>query len=100
MAGAAMASPSVAKLSSGQHGEIATILPGGQKVSGVRVAAGAVEVGVVARWVPSLQALADQIHAALGTVVTDRTVVLHIDDIVPPHDTNDQTSGSAAVAPL
>ena len=49
VASAALACPSVAGMSGGAIGEVASYLPG-RRVTGVRVKDGEVEVHVVARW--------------------------------------------------
>jgi hypothetical protein len=81
------ACPGVVQLSDGRHGEVATYLPGGQRVGGVRVVGGGVEVHVIAGWVRSLPELADQVRIALCPIVVNRPVMVAIDDVVSAEGT-------------
>jgi hypothetical protein len=76
----ALAQPGVARLSSGHAAEVATYLPG-RRVTGVRLTDDAVEVHIVARWVPSLPDLAQRVRESLTAVAGRRKVVVFIDDL-------------------
>jgi hypothetical protein len=80
IAEAVAACPSVSRLSGGRFGEVATYLPG-RRVTGIRVATGAIEVHVVALWVPSLLAISDEVRTALASLELGRPVQLFIDDV-------------------
>ena len=75
-----LAQPGVARLSGGPAGVVGTYLPG-HRVPGVRLAERDIEVHVVARWVSSLPALADQLRAAVTPLARGRSVSVYIDDI-------------------
>jgi hypothetical protein len=83
IAAATTACPSVARMSAGDLGEVATYLPG-RRVEGVRISDDGVEVHVVARWDVSLPAAADEIREALKRVVGDLPVSVFIDDVETP----------------
>jgi len=72
--------PGVARLSGGKNGEVATYLPG-RRVSGVRITDAAVEIHLVARWVPSLPDLADDLRAAIAPMAGNRLVGVFIEDV-------------------
>jgi hypothetical protein len=74
---------SVAALSGGAGGEVATYLRG-RRVTGVRLRDDEVEVHVVARWTSPLSAVGDEVRAMLRPLVGDVPVSLHIDDIQSP----------------
>jgi NADH dehydrogenase FAD-containing subunit len=76
--------PTVARLSAGSTGaEVATYLPG-RRVRGVRVAAGTVEVHVVARWPAVLPEVGDAVRSAATPLVGGRAVEVVIDDLEVP----------------
>jgi hypothetical protein len=83
IAAATTACRSVARMSAGDLGEVATYLPG-RRVEGVRMTDDGVEVHVVARWDVSLPAAADEIRDALKPVVGDLPVSVFIDDVDTP----------------
>jgi hypothetical protein len=83
IAAATAACPSVARMSAGDVGEVATYLPG-RRVEGVRMTDDGVEVHVVARWDVSLPAAADEIRDALKAVVGGAPVSVFIDDVETP----------------
>lgn len=74
------AQPGVARLSGGPAGVVGTYLPG-HRVPGVRLAEREIEVHVVARWVSSLPALAEQLRSAVTPLAAGRSVSVYIDDI-------------------
>jgi hypothetical protein len=76
------ACPTVARLSSGPLGTIATHLPN-HRVEGLRVADESVEVHVVARWNMTVAQLSDEVRAALAPH-TSLPVALHVDDLEDP----------------
>jgi hypothetical protein len=79
----AAACSSVARLSGGVVGEVATYLPG-SRVPGVRVAAGFVEVHVVSRWDVPVAALAAEVRAAVAPAARGVEVAVFVDDIELP----------------
>ena len=83
IAAAVRACPAVAGLHSGRYGEVATYLPG-RAVVGVRVSDGNVSVHVVGRYPASITEIADQVRAAVGTVVADRSVSVTVEDLAAP----------------
>ena len=74
---------SVARLSGGQFGEVATFLPG-RRVRGVRVADSYVEVHVVACWGASVPDVAADVRAALGPITAGLPIDVHVDDVDLP----------------
>lgn len=72
--------PSVAALSPGLLGEVATYLPG-RRVVGVRVEEDRVEVHVIARWVESLPAAGAEVAEAVRPFAGGRRVEVFIDDL-------------------
>jgi len=89
VAAAVLACPSVARLSGGLMGEVATYLPG-RRVRGVvlRSTEGrtGIEVHVVGRFGPPIQEISGQVHAAVGVVAPLVAVSVHIDDLETEHE--------------
>jgi hypothetical protein len=90
--------PSVARLASWWHGEIATYLPG-DRVLGVRVRPEGLEVHVVVRWPATTGAVDAQVRRAVAPLAPGCDVTVAIDDIeLPPPGApvrweSDQVSG-------
>jgi hypothetical protein len=79
---AALACRDVAALHGGEHGEVATYLPG-RRVLGVRVGPGRAEVHLVAAYGPNVAALADRVRGAvLAAVPACQAVDVVIGDVV------------------
>ena len=76
----ALACPDVVGLSSGRFGEVATYLPG-RRVNGVRVAAGELQVHIVARWGPPLPEVAEYVRHAVAPLSGGRPVAVVVDDV-------------------
>ncbi len=76
---------SVARLSAGPFGEVATYLPG-RRIPGVRVVDGQVEVHVVACWGVPVPDLAAEVRGAVGPVAGGLPIAVHVDDIDVPAD--------------
>lgn len=74
---------SVARLSPGAFGEVATYLPG-RRIPGVRVADGQIEVHVVACWGVRVPDLAAEVRAAVGPIAGGLPVAVHVDDVDIP----------------
>lgn len=75
---------SVAGLSGGAFGEVATYLPG-SRVPGVRLVAGVVEVHVVSCWGVPVPTLAAEVRAAAAPAARGHEVAVFVDDIeLPP----------------
>ncbi|MDP9389608.1 MAG: hypothetical protein M3Q48_17255 [Actinomycetota bacterium] len=75
--------PTVASLSGGELGEVATYLPG-RKVSGVRVRDNRVELHLVTRWGVAVPDLESDVRAAVAPLVGNRAVDIHVDDLEVP----------------
>lgn len=71
---------SVARLSGGPFGDVATYLPG-RRVPGVRLADDQVEVHVVARWGARVPDLVAEVWEAVGPIVAGLPVAVHVDDV-------------------
>ncbi len=80
---AARSCRSVAGLSSGPFGDVATYLPN-RRIIGVRETADHLEVRIVAIWVPSLSQVGEQVRAAVRPVAGTLPVDVFIDDIESP----------------
>ena len=84
---AVLTCPSVAGLSGGLAGEVATYLPG-RRVAGVRTEPGSVEVHVVARYGPPISEIAAEVRRAVAAVVpglsTVNVVVADVQDPFAP----------------
>ena len=76
---------SVARLSGGVFGEVATYLPG-RRVRGVRLADGHVEVHVVACWGARVPDVAAEVRAAVGPITAGLPIDVHVDDVDVPGD--------------
>jgi uncharacterized alkaline shock family protein YloU len=76
---------SVARLSGGQFGEVATYLPG-RRVRGVRLAGGHVEVHVVACWGARVPDVAAEVRAAVAPIAAGLPIDVHVDDVDVPDD--------------
>lgn len=76
---------SVARLSPGPVGEVATYLPG-RRVEGVRLAGGQIEVHVVARWGVRVPDLAAEVRAGVGSIAAGFPIDVHVDDVDVPDD--------------
>jgi uncharacterized alkaline shock family protein YloU len=74
---------SVAELSSGPIGTIATYLPG-RKVPGVRLLDDEVEVHVVARWGFPVSRVAEEVRTAVASRVGAAAIDVFVDDIENP----------------
>lgn len=89
VAAAVLACPSVARLSGGLMGEVATYLPG-RRVRGVVVRSTegrtGIEVHVVGRFGPPTREIAGQVHAAVGAVAPSTAVSVFIDDLETEHE--------------
>jgi uncharacterized alkaline shock family protein YloU len=103
VAAAAAACPGVVRLASGSPVEVATYLPG-QRVHGVRIRDGVVEVHIVATLGQNLPELAETVRAAVERAAPDHTVDVYVDDLDVPTDdaepadasTDDVATGAAA----
>jgi uncharacterized alkaline shock family protein YloU len=84
---AVLTCPSVAGLSGGLAGEVATYLPG-RRVAGVRTEPGSAEVHVIARYGPPLADIAAEVRRAVAAVVpglsTVNVVVADVQDPFAP----------------
>lgn len=85
VAAAAAACPGVVRLASGSPVEVATYLPG-QRVHGVRIRDGVVEVHIVATLGQNLPELAETVRAAVEGAAPDHTVDVYVDDLDVPTD--------------
>ena len=74
---------SVARISSGPFGEVATYLPG-RRVPGIRLTDHTIEVHVVARWGVRVSDLAAEVRAAVQPTAAGRSVDVHVDDVEIP----------------
>ncbi|GAA4223588.1 putative alkaline shock family protein YloU [Streptosporangium album] len=72
--------PDVADLSGGPFGTVATYLPG-ERVSGVAVRDGDVEISIVAQLGRPLPEIAEEVRTAVASLVGDRPVNVHIGGI-------------------
>ena len=80
---AASSCPSVAGMSAGTVGQVATYLPG-RRVPGVRISDDGIEVHVVARWGVLLPQLGEEVRGAVSPLSEGRPVSVYIDDIEIP----------------
>ncbi|MDQ6649623.1 MAG: hypothetical protein M3Z02_05840 [Actinomycetota bacterium] len=83
IATAATGCSTVAGLSSGAVGEVATYLPG-RRVAGVRITEDGVDVHVVGRFGPSMETIGNEVRGAVSAVVSGRQVSVYIDDLEDP----------------
>lgn len=79
---------SVARISTGQFGEVATYLPG-RRVPGVRLGDGRVEVHVVACWGAPVPALAAEVRAAVAAIAPGVPIDVYVDDVDIPNGTGE-----------
>lgn len=89
VAAAVATCPSVAGLSGGFAGEVATYLPG-RRVAGVRTSEGSVEVHVVARYGQPLATVDAEVRAAVSAAVAGpldvRVVLADVEDPFTPDE--------------
>lgn len=83
VAEAAAGCRSVARLSPGSFGEVATYLPG-RRIIGVRVTEDHVEVHIVARWGAPLPRVGEEVRTAVKPLARTMPVEVFIDDIEFP----------------
>ena len=76
---------SVARLSPGPVGEVATYLPG-RRVPGVRVRDDGIEIHVVGRWGVRVADIAADVRAAIRPIAPGVPVDVHMDDVDVPSD--------------
>ena len=81
----AAACRSVAGLSAGPVGEVATYLPG-RRVPGVRLSDDRIEVHVIGRWGIRVADLAAEVRAAIAPIAPGVPVDVHVDDLELPED--------------
>ena len=74
---------SVARISPGPYGEVATYLAGG-RVPGVRLRDGRLEIHVVACWGAEVPELAAEVRDAVRRVAGDVPIDVHVDDVDVP----------------
>jgi hypothetical protein len=79
---------SVARLSPGPVGEVATYLPG-RRVPGVRLTDARIEVHVVARWGVRVPDVAADVRGALQPIAPGYSVDVHVDDVEVPGEHDD-----------
>ncbi|MFD1935981.1 MULTISPECIES: hypothetical protein [Nonomuraea] len=72
--------PGVAALSGGPYGTVATYLPG-ERLPGVSVRDGEVEIAIIARGGRPVYITADEVRAAVAPMVEGRLVNVAIDDL-------------------
>lgn len=82
IADAVLGCESVAGLSGGRLGEVATYLPG-RRLTGVAVRPDELVVSVIAKWLP-LEMVDAQLRAALTPLAAGRPLSIRIDDIEIP----------------
>ena len=85
---------SVARISTGPFGEVATYLAGG-RVPGVRVRDGRLEIHVVACWGADIPGLAREVRKAVRPAAGDLPIDVHVDDI----DVPDSADGAQVYLP-
>ncbi|NHD17450.1 MULTISPECIES: hypothetical protein [Actinopolyspora] len=88
IAEAVLGHPCVVRLDGGEHGTVATYLPG-RRVTGVRVdpdGVGTAEVCVVLRLLRPVPELVDEIRAGLREVVGDSPVDVTVADVLTPDE--------------
>jgi hypothetical protein len=88
VAAAARSCGSVARLSPGPFGDVASYLPH-RRVVGVRETANQLEVRIVAKWNPSLARVGEEVRAAVRPVAGHLPVEVFIDDIELPSGTQE-----------
>lgn len=85
IAGTVADCPDVVALSGGLVGEVASYLPG-RRVAGVRLREDSVDVHVVARYGPTISAIADQVRSAVAPLVPGRRVDVGVDGLATDED--------------
>lgn len=80
IAAAVVACPSVAGLSGGAVGAVATYLPG-RRVTGLRIEAATVSVHVVGRYGPTMTEIGGQVARAVTPLAGGRQVAVVIEDL-------------------
>jgi len=85
VAAVVLAHPAVARLDGGPFGTVASHLPGRRRILGVRIGVGdePVEIAVVARLGTVLPQLAEEIGAAVHTVLGPVRVEVTVSDVAP-----------------
>ena len=78
---------SVARISTGPFGEVATYLVG-RRVPGVRLRDGRLEIHVVACWGAEVPELAGEVRAAVRPVAGELPIDVHVDDVDIPDAAN------------
>ena len=78
---------SVARISTGPFGEVATYLAG-SRVPGVRVRDGRLEIHVVACWGAEVPELAGEVRDAVRPLAGELPIDVHVDDLDVPDDTD------------
>ncbi len=96
VARAATSCNSVAGLSPGPFGDVATYLPH-RRVHGVRIAADHLEVRIVATWGPQLPGLGEVVRMAVRPVAGTLPVEIFIDDIELPPGTQEAAGEGGSV---
>jgi hypothetical protein len=74
---------SVARISPGPYGEVATYMAG-RRVPGVRLRDGRLEIHVVACWGAEVPQLAGEVRDAVRPVAGDLPIDVHVDDVDIP----------------
>ncbi len=85
VAAAALGCPLIADLTGGRFGEVATYGPG-QRILGVRMVDGAIELHVVAKWGAPLPEVAEVVRAAVAPYAEGLPVSVFVDDIELPEE--------------
>ena len=85
----------VADLSTGAVGEVATYLPG-RRVAGIRISEDGIDVHVVGRFGPTMEAIGGEVRAAAGAAAFGRPVSVYIDDLADPAGPAALPGGAAA----
>lgn len=98
VAAATLAAPSVARMSGGALGEVATFLPG-RRVPGVRVRPDGVDVHIVARFGANLPLAADEVRRLVRPHAADLPVSVFIDDIVLPGEEQPELPAAGDTTP-
>ncbi len=85
VAAAALGCPLIADLTGGRFGEVATYGPG-QRILGVRMVEGVIELHVVAKWGVPLPEVAEVVRAAVAPYAEGLPVSVFVDDIELPEE--------------
>lgn len=94
VAGAVASCTSVARLSGGMAGEVATYLPG-RRVTGVRVRADELQVHVVGVYGIPVSEIGTEVRAALAPLVGGLPVAVSIDDLALPGENSAGEQGQS-----